>query len=158
MAKLTKGTEVYFLDPVGDVVTKLACPTNVTGLNAPKEQIPVSCLDSLEAEFLPGLAQPGPASLTIQFDWTEPSHVRLYEMWQDPDIDIFPWAIGFSDDIGTPPTSGDSTGFVLPTTRSWLDFFASITDVPFDISLNSVYTSVITLQVSGAKTLTPATT
>ena len=156
MAIVTQGTEVYFLDPgdtSGEVVTKLTCPTAITGLNSPRDQIEVTCLDSLEAEYLPGLARPGAATITIQFDPTDASHQRLLELKSDPTVQNIWWAIGFSDGVGIPPTSGDSSGFVVPTTRTFLMFEAYLTDVPFDFALNSVVTTTIGLQVSGEKTI-----
>ena len=157
MAILTQGTELYFLNPgdssEGETVTKLVCPTAITGLNSPRDQIEVTCLDSLEAEYLPGLSRPGAATITIQFDPDEPSHRRILELKQDPDVQNIWWSIGFSDGTGIPPTSGDSSGFVVPTTRTFLSFEAYLTDVPFDLALNSVVTSTIGLQVSGEKTI-----
>lgn len=158
MAMLTQGTEFYFLDPVGDTVTKVACPISITGLGGPREQIPTTCLDSEEQESLPGFANPGPISVVIQFDPNEPSHTRLYELFQDSQQRNIPWAIGLSDDPGTAPSSGDSTGFVLPTTRSWWEFLGYVADVPIDINLNSVYQGTMTIQRSGAVTFTAATT
>jgi Phage tail tube, TTP, lambda-like len=161
MAILTQGTELYFLDPgdsSGEVVTQLVCPTAITGLNSPRDQIETTCLDSVEAEYLPGLSRPGAATITIQFDPTEPSHRRLLELKEDPTVQNIWWAIGFSDGIGIPPTSGDSSGFVVPTTRTFLMFEAYLTDVPFDFSLNAVVTSTIGLQVSGGKTISYKTT
>ena len=79
-------------------------------------------------------------------------------MKQNPTIQNIWWAIGFSDGTGIPPTSGDSSGFVFPTTRTFLAFEAYLTDVPFDFSLNSVVTSTIGLQVSGGKEISYKTT
>ena len=157
MSISTQGTELYFLDPgdssEGETVTKLICPTAITGLNSPRDQIETTCLDSLEAEYVPGLARPGAASITIQFDPTEPSHQRLYELKSDPTVQNIWWAIGLADGIGIPPTSGDSSGFVLPTTRTFIEFEAYLTDIPFDFALNSVVTSTVGLQVSGEKNI-----
>jgi hypothetical protein len=150
MAILTKGTELYVFDEYNADVLKINCPTAITGLNTPRDTIDTTCLDSLAAESMPGLARPGAASVTIQFDPTDASHQRLYELKQDPDTDLLWWAIGFSDGTGIPPTSAtDSSGWVLPTTRTYLTFEAFITDIPFDFSLNSVVTSTAGLQVSG---------
>ena len=158
MAILTKGTELYVWDPYNAEVLKINCPTAITGLNTPRDQIDTTCLDSDAAESLPGLARPGAASITIQFDPTDDSHIRLYELKIDPTVDLLWWAIGFSDGTGIPPTSADSSGWVFPTTRTYLGFEAYITDIPFDFSLNSVVTSTIGLQVSGQPELSRKTT
>ena len=158
MAMITQGTEFYFLDPVGDVVTKVGCPISITGLGGGREQIVTTCLDSTEAEFLPGFATPGPIGVTIQFDADDPSHARLLELFQDPTQTLIWWALGLSDGPGTPPTSGDSTGFVLPTTRSWFEFEGYVADFPIDINLNAVYQGTMSIQRSGPATFTAETT
>lgn len=149
MARLTKGTQLYFLDPDTDAVTKVVCPTGITGLGGSRDQIPTTCLDSEEAESLPGNAQPGTVNVPIQFDQTEASHVRLFELFQATDQTLLQWAIGLSDGIGIPPTSGDSTGFVLPSTRTFFTFAGYIADFPVDFALNSVQQGTMTIQRSG---------
>lgn len=158
MAMLTQGTELYFLDPEGDVVTKVDCPISITGLGGSREQIPTTCLDSTEAEFLPGFATPGPISITIQFDKDSASHARLLELFQDPAQTLVWWAMGLSDGLGVPPTSGDSTGFILPTTRSWFQWEGYVADFPIDVNLNSVYQGTMQVQRSGPATFTAETT
>ena len=156
MAISTQGTELYFLDPgdtSGEVVTKLGCPTAITGLNSPADQIETTCLDSLEAEYVRGLKRPGAGTVTIQWDPDDASHRRILEIADDPTIGNIWWAIGLSDGTGIPPTSGDSSGFVFPTTRTYLSFEGYVADVPFDFALNSVVTSTINIQVSGSKTV-----
>ena len=154
MAKLTQGTEVYFLDPVGDVVTKIECPISITGLGGARDQIDVTCMDSAEAESLPGFARPGQVQIGIQFDQTNASHIRLFELFQDSSQENIWWAIGLSDGSGIPPTSGDSTGFVLPTTRSFFEFEGYIADFPIDFPLGGVQNGTMSIQRSGRATFT----
>lgn len=153
MARKAQGTEVYFLDPTGDVVTKVVCATAVTGLTAARDQIETTCLDDQARTYEAGLATPGAAQITIAADPAEPSHIRLHELYVDGITTQ--WAIGWSDGTGIPPTSGDSSGFVLPATRSWVTFAGYISDFPFEFALNSMVTSTMSVQVSDFPVWTP---
>jgi Phage tail tube, TTP, lambda-like len=157
MAMVTQGTELYFIDPEGDVVTKVGCPTNINGLTSPRTQIPTTCLDSLEGESLGGLPEPGEVTITLNFDPTDPTHVRLFELRSEAPPPVLEWVVGMSDGTGVAPTN-DSSDWILGTGRSWLEFSGYVADFPLDISLNSVYVSTMAIQRSGAMTLTPATT
>lgn len=149
MAIPTQGTELYFFDPDTDVWTKVGCPTALSGISAPKEQVETTCLDSDARTYIAGLATPGTASITIQADPRDASHLRLHELYKTS-TDNLDWALGWSDGKGIPPTGMDTSGPVLPATRTWLAFEGYVSDFPFDFALNSVVTSAVTLQVSGA--------
>ena len=155
MTVMTQGTELYIGDPYDDSIFKVYCPTGITGLGGAREQIPITCLDSEEAEFAPGFATPGPVSVPLNLDFSEPSHVRLYELFQSTDQTNVQVAIGLSDGKGIPPTSVDSSGFVLPTTRTWLQFAGYVADVPIDLALGSVVQGTMTIQRSGAIDVQP---
>jgi Phage tail tube, TTP, lambda-like len=155
MAVKTQGTELYFIDPAGAVVTEVGCVTTITGLTAARDQIETTCLDSLARTYLPGMPTPGAATFTINADPTDTSHIRLHELYREgTSVD---WAIGWSDDIGVAPT-GDSSGFTLPTSRTWITFEGYIADYPFDFALNAVVTSNLSIQVSDFPVWVPATT
>lgn len=154
MARVTRGTEVWYVDPTSNGLTKLVCPIAISGLEVPREQIETTCLEDQVRTYQPGLGTPGAASITVQFDPAEPSHVRLYNLWRES-AEAFPWAIGWSD--GTSPPTNDSSTFVLPADRSWTTFNASVLSVPFDWALNAVVNSVISLQLSSDPELTPKT-
>jgi hypothetical protein len=157
MAKLTQGTQLYFLDPETDTVTVVGCPTSITGLDSTRDQIDVTCLDSSEAESLPGMARPSTVSVGMQWDQDDASHVRLFELFQDSSQQNIWWAIGLSDG-NAPPTSGDSTGFVLPTTRSWFEFEGYLASFPIEFPLGGVQQGTVTIQRSGPATFTKKTT
>jgi hypothetical protein len=154
MAIKAQGTEVFFIDPVGDVVTKVVCATAITGLTAARDQIETTCLDDQARTYEAGLATPGAAQVTIAADPAEPSHVRLHELYVEG-ITV-PWAIGWSDGMGIAPTA-DSSDFVLPATRSWVTFEGYISDYPFEFALNSMVTSTMAIQVSNFPVWTPKT-
>jgi hypothetical protein len=152
MAKKTQGTQLYFIDPDDFSIVKVGCVTALSGLTAGRDQIETTCLDSDAREYIAGMATPGAANFTINFDPTDASHTRLHELYvAGTTLD---WALGWSDGVDIPPVS-DSTAFDLPTTRTWITFEGYIQDLPFDFALNSVVTSQVAIQVSGFPTLVP---
>jgi len=152
MALLAQGTELFFVDPEDQSVLEVGCVTSLTGITSPRDQIEVTCLDSTGREFVPGLPSPGTATFTINFDPSDPSHVRLHELFEDTAITTMNWVVGLSDGT-SPPSGADSSGFTLPTTRTWLQFDGYLADFPFDFALNTVVTNNIGIQVSGRPVL-----
>lgn len=155
MAKKTQGTALYFIDPSAPgVVVLVGCPTSISGITAARDQIETTCLGDAARTYIPGLATPGTATFTINFDPSDASHVLLHSLYvAGTTVD---WALGWSD--GTAPPTADSNGFVLPTTRSWITFDGFPSDVPFDFTLNAVVASNISVQMSGFPVLTPKST
>lgn len=148
MSLKTQGTMLYFIDPANLAVVKVGCPTNITGLSVPRDQIEVTCLDSSAREYVAGMGTPGTATFAINFDPQDPSHVRLNQLYnQGVTLD---WAIGLSDGTAAPTGDTDSAGFTFPPTRTFIAFDGFVNDFPFDFALNSVVTSNLGIQVSGA--------
>lgn len=151
MAKKTQGTNLYFIDPDTFAVTTVGCVTAMTGLTAGRDQIETTCLDSTARTYEAGMATPGAAQFTINFEPSDASHVRLHELYvAGTTVD---WALGWSD--GTAAPVSDSTAFDAPTTRTWILFSGYLSDLPFDFALNSVVSSQVAIQVSGFPTLVP---
>lgn len=149
MAIKTQGTELYFIDPDDFSVVKVGCVTTITGLTAARDQIETTCLDSAARTYEAGMATPGTAQFTINFDTGDTSHVRLHALYvEGTKVD---WALGWSD--GTALPTSDSTAFTLPTSRSWIEFNGYVSDLPFDFALNTVVTSNVSIQVSDFPTL-----
>jgi hypothetical protein len=145
MAVKTQGTDLYFIDPHDDAVTKVGCVTSITGINAARDQIEVTCLDSAARVYEAGLGAPGAATFGINFDPTDASHVRLHEIYVEGTK--IEWALGWSD--GTAAPTADSDGeFVTPSSRSFITFNGYVSDLPFDFSLNAVVSSSVSVQVS----------
>ncbi len=120
MAIKTQGTQLYFIDPDSFAVVTVGCVTTITGLTAARDQIETTCLDSDARTYEAGMATPGAASFTINFDTSDVSHVRAHELYREGvKLD---WVIGWSD------------GY--------------ISDLPFDFALNAVVTSNVSIQVS----------
>lgn len=150
MAKLkAQGTQLYFIDPDDGTVLEVSCVTSLSGLDATVEEIDTTCLSDLARTFEAGLANPGTATLGIQFDPEDPSNLRLYELYNTRENIQF--AVGLSDGVD-PPTVADDE-FVLPASRSWLVYEGYISAFPWDFSLNTMVNNNLSVRVSGQPTL-----
>lgn len=157
MAKLTKGTVLYTIDPADDSVLIVGCTTAIDGIDTTLPQLQTTCLADLAHTYVAGLAEPGTATFTINFDPADASHVRLHALKVAGTT--LQWAVGIG--VGDPPTvavdsAGDGT-FVLPATRSWITFAGFMNSYPFSFALNALITSTVGIQISGEPTVTPAT-
>lgn len=151
MAVRTQGTELWFNDPDSGLPVKVGCVTTLTGLTAARDQIETTCLDDEARTYEPGMPTPGQAQFGLNFDPSDPSHVRLHQLYvAGTTLD---WALGWSDGI-VPPTT-DTSAFVFPDSRSWISFTGYISDLPFDFALNAVVSSTVSVQVSDFPVLVP---
>lgn len=159
MAVKTQGTQLYILDTTGssgcDLLT-VECTTAISGLSNPREQIETTCLESDTREYVGGLSTPGQLTVTVNFDPRNESHLRLYEFWRD-NADNFKAAIGFGGPVNVPPTIESGCEFDYPTNRTYIEFEGYVADVPLEAALNSVWTSAISIQISGPYVIIPAT-
>ena len=156
MAKLTQGTQIYFIDPTGSdpAVVEVGCATTFSPGGNPADQIETTCLSAFERAYMPGLRTPGAASMGINADPDNDSHITLHAMSETNPSPKPSWAVGWSD--GTAAPTLDSNGdFVLPNTRTWFTFEGYVSDFPFDFASNTVVTSEVTIQRSGGSTWTP---
>lgn len=155
MAIKTQGTELYILDP-DDCVTviEVGCVTAIDGISATRDQLESTCLDSLARTYEAGMATPGAMTFTINFDPSETTHNRVYELWRAGTK--FEMALGYSDGIKDSneqmdaPTAGSDCLFDLPDTRSFLVMHDSfISNVPQTWALNALVTANVSVQLSG---------
>lgn len=161
MAILAQGTQIYALvptvaDPAVLEVIEIECATAFTPGGNPADQIETTCLDASVRTYLRGLRTPGQASMTLNADPRNDSHVRLHELSEDDTIENIMWAVGWSDGKDIPPTvnvAGDD--FELPTTRTWFIFEGYVSDFPFDFAANTVVTTAATIQRSGGSAWIP---
>jgi hypothetical protein len=151
MSVLTQGTQVYFIDPDDGSVVNVVCATTFSPGGNPADQIEDTCLEAFEASYKPGLRRPGQATMGINADPEQESHLRLHEMSQSNPSPTTKWAIGWAD--GTEAADADTDGeWALPTTRTWFTFEGYVSDFPFDFTGNSVVASTVTIQrVGGAE-------
>lgn len=152
MAIKTQGTTLYFVDPADNSIVTVGCPTSISGINAARDQIETTCLSSNAREFVAGLGSPGAKTFNINVSPSDPSHVRLHELYVAGTS--LNWALGWSD--GTADPTVDSDGEIVPAAaRSWLTYDGYVSDFPFDFPLNAVVTSTVSVQISGFPVLTP---
>lgn len=159
MSILTQGTHVFFIDPADDSVVQVKGATAFNPGGAPSDQIETTALEDFDRKYKKGMRTPGQASLTIQADPSEPSHVRLHELSESNDQteQIVKWVVGWSDGVA-PPTVDVGGDWTLPTTRTWYEFEGYVSDFPFDFALNTVVTTQVTIQRSGGSAWTKKST
>ncbi|TVO53160.1 phage tail tube protein [Denitromonas halophila] len=149
MTVKTQGTHLFFIAPgATPEVIKVGAIASISGINASRDQIETTDLDSVAHEYDSGLMAPGAASFEIRFDPKNTGHKKLHELFVSGTV--LEWALGWSD--GTDPAVLDGVNneiFDLPTTRSFLQFQGYVADCPFDFSLNSIVSSSISVQISG---------
>lgn len=155
MAMLSQGTQVYALAPSAAnpavlEVIEVECATAFSPGGNPADQVEVTCLSDTVRKYLRGLRTPGQASLTINADPRNASHVRLHQLSEDDSIESVSWVVGWSDGKDIPPTLNQAgTDFELPKTRTWFLCEGYISDFPFDFAANAAVTSAVTIQRTG---------
>lgn len=154
MAIIAQGTQVFFKDPVSGDFVEVGCATTFSPGGAPADQIETTCLSEAERSYMPGLRTPGQASLTINADPEDASHIRLHQMSEENPSPTVEWAVGWSDGTSL-PTVDSSDETVLPTTRTWFTFEGYVSDFPFDFAQNTVVTTALTIQRSGGSAWIP---
>jgi len=156
MTLKTQGTNLYFIDPDatgGPAVVAVGCVTSIGGISVARDQIETTCLEGVARTYEPGMPTPGQMTFGINFDPSDPSHARIFDLFKaGTKVDM---ALAYSDGTA-PPTLDTSDLFDFPTTRSFIHFEdAYFADVPQDLALNSVVTSTVAVQLSGFPTLFP---
>ena len=152
MSILSQGTNIYVLDPNGGTpaVLKVECATSFSPGGDPADQIEDTCLESFERSYMPGLRTPGQASMGLNADPTNESHLTLYGLSRENPPQVLKFAVGWSDGTDAPTLATiPADGFELPTTRTWFTFEGYISDFPFDFAQNAVVTTEVSIQRSG---------
>ena len=111
MAMLSQGTQIYALvptvaNPATFEVLEVECATAFTPGGNPADQVEVTCLSDRVRKYLRGLRTPGQASLTLNVDPRNASHVRLHQISEDDSIESIRWVVGWSDGKDISPTVG----------------------------------------------------
>lgn len=154
MAKLTQGSKLYaLLRNAGDTAYEVVAVDCITSFNPggqPKDKIEATCLEETDARsYLPGLSTPAAASVGLNADPGNASHLRLYNEFASGSQDNIKWALGWSDGTAAPTVAVGGTDFVLPATRTWFAFEGFISDFPFDFQVNSIVQTQMTIERSG---------
>lgn len=154
MSILTQGTQVYalVLPATGTgplTVMEVECATAFNPGGSPKEQIEDTCLSSKERTYKPGLRTPGQASLTINADPNNASHIRLHQLSEADGDTTIKWAVGWSDGVAAPTLNTAGDDFELPESRTWFIYEGYVADFPFDFAANAVVSTAVSIQRSG---------
>src|SRR5690625_1585189 len=163
MAILTQGTQVYVLaptaaDPETFEVLEIECATAFTPGGNPADQIETTCLSDTVRSYLRGLRTPGQASLTINADPRNDSHIRLHELPEDDSIEDLASAVvaGSISNIDiTNPGSGYTTATVAITGGGGAGATATATVEAGEITAITItnagsgYTSAPTVTITG---------
>ncbi|MDF9755464.1 hypothetical protein ACVWY1_001446 [Pseudomonas sp. TE6288] len=158
MSILTQGTQIYALVPpvsgTGPLsVLEVEHVTSFEPGGAPAEQIEDTTLDAAERTYQKGLRTPGTATLGLNADPTNASHIRLHQLSEAKGSTTVKWVVGWSDGKDVAPTvNSKGDGFELPATRTWFAFEGYVADFPFNFALNSVVTTSVSIQRTGGST------
>ena len=154
MSVLTQGTNIYFVHPTTYAVTTVDCATSFSPGGSPSDQIEDTCLEDSTRSYKGGLRTPGTASLGVNADPANASHILMHTLSETDPQPVLQWVVGWSDGTAAPTadTNGNWDGF--PTTRTWFSFEGYISDFPFDFTQNTVVTSTVSIQRSGTSTWT----
>lgn len=155
MSVLTQGTQVYAMNPEDGEVIAIACATSFNPGGAPADQIEDTCLEAFDRSYKPGLRTPGEATLGVNSDPQEESHVTLHEFAQQNPSPVLKWAIGWSDGTDAPTAAAEGDDFDLPDTRTWFTFDGYVSDFPFNFEQNTVVATEATIQRTGTSKWTP---
>jgi hypothetical protein len=154
MSILSQGTQIYALVPPlsgtgPKTVLAIECATAFSPGGAPADQIEDTCLEDKDRSYKKGLRTPGQASLTINADPNNASHIRLHQLSEADGDTTIPWAVGWSDGTSAPALNTAGDDFELPKDRTWFTFEGYVSDFPFDFAANTVVSTAATIQRSG---------
>lgn len=156
MTLKAQGSDIFAIDPADGSLLDVGCVTSISGIDTTIDQIETTCLNNLTRTYEAGLATPGAASFGLMFDPADVNHIRLHQLKTAGTT--LQWVIGLSDGTANPTTGVDSSGddeFVLPPTRSWIQFEGYMNSYPFEFALNAMVTSTVGIQVSGEPIIIP---
>lgn len=151
MSQLTKGTQVYFIDPdaeVGQEVVKIPGLTQFNPGGSPAGQVDDTDLEDEAMRYKKGMATPGQASGSVKADPEVAAHIRLAEMADEAVERNIQFVVGWADGKNIAPTVV-SGALKLPNTRTWYIFEGYVADFPFDFAINAVVQTALSIQRSG---------
>lgn len=149
----TQGTRLFMIETASasdSVVTKFACPTGITGLGGPKDQIEDTCLDTFgNKTFKAGLGNPGQVSVPFNLIPRNGSHQFLFTLLDAGTVLKWIACLSEAGENAVDPTMDSDLEFVAPTDRTSFKFDAYIADVNIDMATNDIVRGTLTLQRSG---------
>lgn len=159
MSVVTQGTQFYVL--ANGVVSEVECITAFSPGGNPADQIEDTCLSERNTRtYKKGLRTPAQATVTLNADPVNASHLMLHQMSESDDQDDLTFAVGWSDGESEPTAATASDpdavdGLSLPDDRTWYVFKGYVGDFPFDFQANTVVSTSATIQRSGPAVWVP---
>lgn len=151
----TQGTALYFVKPGTPTGTevKVTCPTGISGLGGAADQIDTTCLDDTDdRQYVRGLGNPGQVTVPFVLKAGDASHADLIAL-KAAGTSV-EWMVCMSDATTTPTVTVSTNSFTALTTRSNIEFTGYIADLTLDGATNEVWRGTMTIQRSGAWTIT----
>lgn len=159
MSIVTQGTQLYVLN--AGVVSEVECITGFTPGGNPADQIEDTCLSERDSRtYKKGLKTPASATVTLNADPVNASHIALYQLSESNDETTLTFAVGWSDGTSAPTVAAADAenavdGLILPDSRTWFVFQGYVSDFPFDFQANAVVSTSATIQRSGGSVWVP---
>ncbi|WP_313434403.1 phage tail tube protein [Atlantibacter hermannii] len=159
MSVVTQGTQLFVL--ASGAVSEVECITAFSPGGNPADQIEDTCLSERSTRtYKKGLRTPAAATLTLNADPANASHLMLHRLAESDNQDDLTWAVGWADGESEPTvaTGADPDavdGLSLPDDRTWFVFKGKVTDFPFDFAANTVVSTSATVQRSGPSVWVP---
>ena len=151
----TQGTHLYFVKPGTQTGTavKVTCPTGISGLGGAADQIDVTCLDATDDRaYVRGLGNPGQVTVPFVLKSGDVSHADLVAL-KEAGTSV-EWMVCMSDATIVPVVTVSTNTFTALTTRSNIEFTGYVADLTLDGATNEVWRGTMTIQRSGAWTIT----
>lgn len=146
----TQNTKLFFVSSGSpNSIQQVACATGITGLGGARDQIEITCLSSVEKEFVGGLGNPGQVTIPINFIPRSASHQALLDLRGSGEDAS--WMVVFSDQAGAPTAYAVLDGVTHLTSpgATTAEFVAYIADFNIDVATNEIVRATLTLQRSG---------
>lgn len=159
MSVLTQGTQFFVLK--SGTVSEVECITAFTPGGNPADQIEDTCLSERNSRtYKRGLRTPASATVTLNADPKNASHIMLHGLAESDDDEILTFAVGWADGESIPTAAATDAenavdGLMLPSDRTWFVFQGYVSDFPFDFQANAVVSTSATIQRSGASVWVP---
>ncbi|WP_369072390.1 phage tail tube protein [Escherichia coli] len=159
MSVVTQGTQLFVL--ANGAVSEVECITAFSPGGNPADQIEDTCLSERSTRtYKKGLRTPAAATLTLNADPANASHLMLHSLAESDNQQDLAWAVGWADGESEPTaaTGADPDavdGLSLPDDRTWFVFKGKVTDFPFDFAANTVVATSATVQRSGPSVWVP---
>ena len=148
----TQGTKLYVVDALSSSVAsvlKMACPTGITGGGGAKDQIEITCLDTVgNKEYSGGLNNVNPLTVPFNFIPTHPSPQYILTAWKVSG-EVLEWMECFSDCNDVVPTLDSNDELVFPPAGTAKRFRAYVSDCVIDAATNEIVRGTLTLQGTG---------